>query len=108
MQLICAGAVLCAAGGASGELGRIHVSSLVSVSALALGYLIIFGSLVAYSSYEWLNRHAPSRLVGTYAFVNPIVAVLLGWSLLGERISGQTLLAAAIIVTGVVLLVIPA
>lgn len=108
MQLICAGAALCAAGAASGELDRIHPSSLASTSALALGYLIVFGSLVAYSSYEWLNRHAPSQLVGTYAFINPVVAVLLGWWLLGEHVSGRTLLAAVIIVTGVALMILPA
>jgi drug/metabolite transporter (DMT)-like permease len=108
MQLICAGAALCAAGAASGELARIHVSSLASTSALALGYLIVFGSLLAYSSYEWLIRHAPSQLVGTYAFINPVVAVLLGWWLLGEHISSRTVLAAVIIVTGVALMVIPA
>jgi drug/metabolite transporter (DMT)-like permease len=108
MQLICAGAALCAAGAAGGELSRIHASALTSQSALALGYLIVFGSLVAYCSYEWLVRHAPSRLVGTYAFINPVVAVLLGWLLLGEHISDRTLLAAATIVTGVVLMTVPA
>jgi drug/metabolite transporter (DMT)-like permease len=108
MQLICAGAALCTAGAASGELARIHASSLTSESALALGYLIVFGSLVAYSSYEWLVRHAPSRLAGTYAFINPVIAVLLGWWLLGEHIGSRALVAAAIIVTGVALMVIPA
>jgi drug/metabolite transporter (DMT)-like permease len=108
MQLTCAGVALCVAGAAGGELSRIHASSLASASALALGYLIIFGSLVAYSSYEWLIRHAPSRLVGTYAFVNPVVAVLLGWWLLAEHVTGRTLLAAAVIVAGVALLILPA
>jgi drug/metabolite transporter (DMT)-like permease len=108
MQLICAGTALCAAGAATGELGRIQASALASESALALAYLIVFGSLVAYSSYEWLVRHAPSQLTGTYAFVNPVVAVLLGWWLLGEHVSGRTLLAAAVIVAGVALLVTPA
>ena len=108
MQLICAGAALCAAGAASGELGRVQPGALASESALALAYLIVFGSLLAYSSYEWLVRHAPSQLTGTYAFVNPVVAVLLGWWLLGEHVSGRTLLAAAVIVAGVALMVLPA
>ena len=108
MQLICAGAALCVAGTASGELSRIHASALTSQSALALGYLIVFGSLIAYSSYEWLVRHAPSQLTGTYAFINPVVAVLLGWLLLGEHISDRTLLATATIVTSVILMTIPA
>jgi len=108
MQLICAGMALCAAGAAGGELGRIQAGALASESALALAYLIVFGSLVAYSSYEWLVRHASSVLTGTYAFVNPVVAVLLGWWLLGEHVSGRTLLAAAVIVAGVALMVLPA
>jgi len=108
MQLICAGAALCIAGAASGDLSRIHVGALTSESALAVSYLIIFGSLIAYSSYEWLVRHASSRLAGTYAFVNPIVALLLGWWLLGEHVGIRTLLAATVTVTGVALMVIPA
>jgi drug/metabolite transporter (DMT)-like permease len=108
MQLICAGTALCTVGAASGEFARISASSLTSASMLALGYVIVFGSLLAYSCYEWLIRHAPSSLVGTYAFVNPIVAVLLGWWLLGEPVRVRTLLAAAVIVAGVALLVMPA
>ena len=108
MQLICAGTALCMIGAASGELARIHASSLASASTLALGYLITFGSLLAYSCYQWLIRHAPSPLVGTYAFVNPVVAVLLAWWLLAERINARTLLAAAVIVISVALLVMPA
>jgi drug/metabolite transporter (DMT)-like permease len=108
MQLICAGAVLCVAGAAGGELPRIHADALTSGGALALGYLIVFGSLLAYSSYEWLVRNASSRLAGSYAFINPVVALLLGWWLLGEHLSSRTLLAAAVIVTGVALMVIPA
>jgi drug/metabolite transporter (DMT)-like permease len=108
MQLICAGVALCAVGTAGGELAHVHASSLASESGLALGYLIVFGSLLAYSSYEWLIRHAPRRLVGTYAFINPLVAVLLGWWLLAEHITGRTLAAATVIVAGVALLVQPA
>lgn len=108
MQLVCAGAALCAVGAASGELARIQVRALASDSALALGYLIVFGSVVAYCSYEWLVRHASSQLTGTYAFINPVVAVVLGWWLLGEHVSGRTFLAAAIIVTGVALMVMRA
>jgi drug/metabolite transporter (DMT)-like permease len=107
MQLICAGAALCVAGAASGEFARIPATSLVSASTLALGYLIVFGSLVAYSSYDWLIRHAPAQLTGTYAFINPVIAVLLGWWLLAERISSRTLLAAVVIVIAVALIILP-
>ena len=104
MEMICAGAALCLIGAAGGELGRISAASLFPASGLALGYLIIFGSLLGYSTYEWLLHHASSQLAGTYAFVSPLVAVILGWWLLGEQITGHTLLAAAAIAVGVALI----
>jgi EamA-like transporter family len=97
---------LCLIGAAGGELGRISAASFVSASGLALGYLIIFGSLLGYSTYEWLLHHASSQLAGTYAFVSPLVAVILGWWLLGEQVSGHTLLAAAAISAGVALIML--
>jgi drug/metabolite transporter (DMT)-like permease len=108
MEMICAGVTLCLIGAAGGEFGRISAASFVSASGLALGYLIVFGSLLGYSTYEWLLHHASSQLAGTYAFVCPLVAVILGWWLLGEQISGRTLLAAAAISAGVVLIMIHA
>jgi hypothetical protein len=106
MEMTCAGVALCLIGAAGGELGRINAASLLSTSGLALGYLIIVGSLLGYSTYEWLLHHASSQLAGTYAFVSPLVAVILGWWLLGERISGHTLLAAAAISVGVALIML--
>jgi drug/metabolite transporter (DMT)-like permease len=106
MEMICAGVALCLVGAAGGELGRISAASLFSASGLALAYLIIFGSLLGYSTYEWLLHHASSQLAGTYAFVSPLVAVILGWWLLGEQVSGHTLLAAAAISVGVALIMI--
>ena len=106
MEMICAGVALCLIGAAGGELGRIRAASLLSTSGLALGYLIIFGSLLGYSTYEWLLHHASSQLAGTFAFVCPLVAVVLGWWLLGEQISGHTLLAAAAIAVGVALIML--
>ncbi len=64
---------------------------------LALEYLVVFGSVLGSSTYEWLLHHASSQLAGTYAFACPLVAVVLGWWLLGEQINGRTLLAAAAI-----------
>jgi drug/metabolite transporter (DMT)-like permease len=101
MEMICAGVTLGVIGAAGGELGRIRAASLLSTSGLALGYLIIVGSVLGYSTYEWLLHHASSQLAGTYAFVCPLVAVILGWWLLGEQISWHTLLAAAAIAVGV-------
>jgi drug/metabolite transporter (DMT)-like permease len=108
MEMICAGVTLCVIGAAGGEFGRITAASLISTSALALVYLIVFGSLAGYSAYEWLLHHASSQLAGTYAFVCPIVAVILGWWLLGEQISGRTVLAAATISVGVALIMLHA
>jgi drug/metabolite transporter (DMT)-like permease len=108
IEMLCAGAALAVLGGLGGEFGRIELSADVLGSLIAVGYLIVFGSLVAYSAYEWLLRHAPPRITGTYAFVNPVVAVLLGWWLLDEPLGLRTVLAAAIIAVAVALIVLPA
>ncbi|HZR54797.1 MAG TPA: EamA family transporter [Streptosporangiaceae bacterium] len=105
-EMTCAGVALCLIGATSGEFGRISGASLVSASGLALGYLIVFGSLLGYSTYEWLLHHASSQLAGTYAFVSPLVAVILGWWLLGEQISALTWLAAGAISVGVALIML--
>jgi drug/metabolite transporter (DMT)-like permease len=78
----------------------------VSPAALwALGYLIVFGSLVAFSAYEWLLRVAPASHVGTHAYVNPVIAVALGWSVAGEPITAATGVAAAAIAASVAMVV---
>ena len=104
VEMLCAGALLAVVGGIAGEFGRAEADR---GALLALGYLIVFGSLVAYSAYEWLLQHAPARIVGTYAFVNPVVAVALGWWLLDEPVTARILLASAIIAGGVALIVLP-
>jgi drug/metabolite transporter (DMT)-like permease len=76
-------------------------TSLASIGALA--YLIVFGSVVAFTAYVWLLRVMPAAVVGTHAYVNPIVAVALGAALAGERIAPMTMVAAFTIVIGVVL-----
>jgi drug/metabolite transporter (DMT)-like permease len=73
---------------------------------LALGYLIVFGSLIAYTAYTWLLDNVAPRIVGTYAFVNPVVAVVLGWWLLGERLDARTIAGTAVIAVGVALIVL--
>lgn len=108
VEMICAGAALAVLGGIGGEFGRIEMSSDALGSVVAVGYLIVFGSIVAYSAYSWLLHHAPPRITGTYAFVNPVVAVLLGWWLLDEPVGARTVLAAGIIVIAVALIVLPA
>jgi drug/metabolite transporter (DMT)-like permease len=106
LELVCAGAALIGLGALGGELTRVPAHAVTGGSAVAFGYLVIFGSLLAYSCYEWLLQHAPSRLVATYPFVNPVVAVLLGWWLLHEGVSARTAVATAVIVVGVALIVV--
>jgi drug/metabolite transporter (DMT)-like permease len=107
VEMVCAGVILAVLGGIGGEFGRIDLSSEVIGSVIAVAYLIVFGSLIAYTAYEWLLQHAPPRITGTYAFVNPVVAVLLGWWLLDEEVGVRTLVAGSIIAAAVALIVLP-
>jgi drug/metabolite transporter (DMT)-like permease len=104
MEMIAGGVVLFVAAAAHGEFGQVHLDAVSVRSLLAFAYLIVFGSIIAFSAYIWLLRQAPTSLISTYAYVNPLVAVLLGWWLLGERISWQTLVAAGIIVVAVAMI----
>lgn len=72
-------------------------------SWLSLGYLILFGSVVAFTAYNWLMEHYSPTLVATHTFINPIVAVLLGWLLAGEAATFNVLLSAAMVVSAVIL-----
>lgn len=105
MEMLAGGALLGVAGIARGELGDVHVSRVSGASVLALAYLIGFGSLVAFSAYVWLLRVARTSVVSTYAYVNPVVAVLLGWAILGEPVTARTLLAGGVIMVAVLLIV---
>jgi len=90
----------------AGEPGRLHLQAISTTSIVALVYLITFGSLVGFSAYVWLLRSAPLSLVSTYAYVNPVVAVILGALFLNEALTPRTVIAGAIIVTAVALIVI--
>jgi drug/metabolite transporter (DMT)-like permease len=103
VEMLAAGGVLTVLALFSGETGRIHVTGR---SVAALGYLIVFGSVVAYTAYTWLLDHVAPRVAGTYAFVNPVVAVLLGAWLLGEPIGSRVLIATGMIAAGVALIVL--
>lgn len=105
MEMLCGGAVLAVVGVAAGELGRLDVAAISLESLLGLGWLIVFGSLVGFSAYVWLLRVTRTSLVGTYAYVNPVVAVLLGWAMLGEAVTLQTFVAGGIILVAVALIV---
>lgn len=103
MQMICGGALLMVVSAATGELGDVHMPSARSVVALV--YLILAGSFIGYTSYMWLLGVAPTALVGTYAYVNPVVAVVLGSLFLGERLTALTALAGLAVVASVALIV---
>ncbi|HLE59329.1 MAG TPA: EamA family transporter [Candidatus Limnocylindria bacterium] len=105
MQMFAGGAVLLVAGSALGELAGIDPSRFSDASLLALLYLLVFGSLVAFTAYIWLLDHVPITVVSTYAYVNPVVAVALGAVFLHEPITARTLIAAALILGAVVAIV---
>jgi len=105
MQMLAGGALLAVVAAASGELGHVHHVSLTS--GLALVYLIVFGSLLAFTCYAWLLRNARTSLVATYAYANPLVAVFLGWAVENEPIGARTLVAGALILAAVALIVSP-
>lgn len=71
---------------------------------MALLYLIVMGSFVGYSAYVWLLHHAAPSLTATYAYVNPVVAMILGWLVVNEKLSTRSLVASAVVLTGVVLI----
>jgi drug/metabolite transporter (DMT)-like permease len=103
VEMLAGGAMLLAIGGITGELGRLNPAGFSMQSILALAYLTIFGSLVAFTAYTWLLRVAPTSLVSTYAYVNPLVALSIGALLGNETFSPRTLAAAAIILGSVAL-----
>jgi drug/metabolite transporter (DMT)-like permease len=105
MEMLAGGLALGIAGILRGELAQVHPERFSLESLLGLGYLIVFGSWVAFSAYVWLLRVARTSLVATYAYVNPIVAVLAGWVILSEPISIRTVLAGLVILVGVALIV---
>jgi drug/metabolite transporter (DMT)-like permease len=104
-QMLMGGLVILVAGFASGEAGDVDFAAFSTRSVLALTYLVAIGSLVAFTAYAWLLQNAPISRVATYAYVNPAVAIVLGWLILDEVITPVTLVGAAIIVASVALVV---
>jgi len=103
-QMLAGGTLLLLLGTATGEWRGLEPSRFGSAAWLGWGYLVVFGSLVAFTAYSWLLKHAPPARVATYAYVNPVVAVLLGWAMLHEKMTVQMLVGAAVIVGSVVLI----
>ncbi|MFL6128167.1 MAG: EamA family transporter [Mycobacteriales bacterium] len=105
IEMLAGGAALLVTAAGRGELAGLSVTAISGKSWLALAYLVVFGSLVAFTAYVWLLGNAPVSLVSTYAYVNPAVAVLLGVLLAGERLTGATLAGGLVVLASVAVVV---
>lgn len=101
MQMMTGGVFLLVAAFVMGEHNGLVLSKISSQSLIAFAYLTVFGSIAGYSAYTWLLKHLSPDKVSTYAYVNPVVAVLLGWIILGEPVGPMTVAAACTILSGV-------
>ncbi len=104
MEMLVGGAGLLLLGSFMGEWGNLHLAAIQPASLLGLAYLILCGSLMGYVAYTWLLRNAPTPLVSTYAYVNPLIAILVGNLIASEPLTPRILLAAAIIIGAVALI----
>ena len=104
MEMVAGGVLLGIAGLALGEAGHVHLDAITASSAWAFVYLVLIGSLVGYTAYIWLLHHVSATAVSTYAYVNPLVAVVLGAIVLREPISWLTAVAGAMILVAVALI----
>jgi drug/metabolite transporter (DMT)-like permease len=105
LQMLLGGLVLTSMATVTGELASFDAAAVTRDSLIAFAYLTVIGSLLAFTVYGWMLRVAPLPLVATYAYVNPVVAVMLGWLVLGETIDARTVLAGGVIVFAVALIV---
>jgi drug/metabolite transporter (DMT)-like permease len=104
-QMLLGGSVVALAGVVAGEPWRVDVSGFSTESVLAWLYLALIGSALAFTAYTWLLRNAPLSRVATYAYVNPVVAIALGWLILDETVTGITIAGAAVVVLAVAIVV---
>lgn len=105
VQMVFGGAVTALVGLARGEASAVDVGAFSTASLLGLAYLIVAGSWLAFTAYVWLLQNAPISKVATYAYVNPVVAIFLGWLILSERITLTIMVGATIIVASVAAIV---
>jgi drug/metabolite transporter (DMT)-like permease len=104
-QMLCGGLLLLLAGIMTGEIRQLHPSGMSILSLASFVYLVMIGAVVGYTAYIWLLRHCEPAKVATYAYVNPIVAVLLGAAFAGETLSVRILIAAGLIIGSVALVI---
>jgi drug/metabolite transporter (DMT)-like permease len=106
IQMLCGSLWLLATSVATGELTRFDPAAITGRSVIAWSYLVIFGSLIGFSTFTWLMKHSTPARVSTYAYVNPVVAVFLGWLVLHEPVSPRIFLAAGVIIAGVAIITV--
>jgi drug/metabolite transporter (DMT)-like permease len=104
IQMLAGGAWLLLVSVLLGEPFRVNLAGISTHSVLAWGYLVVFGSLIGFTTFVWLMKHSTPARVSTYAYVNPIVAVFLGWLVLHEPVSPRIFTASAIIIAGVAII----
>lgn len=105
MQMLTGGFFCLLTGIAAGGGSQLHLEDISLRSAAALGYLVVFGSIVGFSSYIWLLKKTDPALASSYAYVNPVVAIMTGWLLAGESLNAGSLFATGVILAAVVLIV---
>ena len=106
VQMFAGGVLLLVAGIVAGEPSRLDLAHVSTRSLLGFAYLVTFGSLIGFTAYVYLLAHTTAAKAATYAYVNPVVAVLLGWAIGHEAVTARTLLAAAVILAGVAIITI--
>jgi drug/metabolite transporter (DMT)-like permease len=104
-QMICGGLLLLLAGIVTGETRQFHPGSMSALSIASFAYLVIIGAVIGYTAYIWLLRHCAPAKVATYAYVNPVVAVLLGAAFAGETLSRRAVVAASLIIGSVAIVI---
>ena len=101
MEMLVGGVGLLVVGAVTGEVNNLHLAAITARSLFAVAYLVVFGSIIGFSSYIWLFHNTTPTRASTYAYVNPIVAVFIGWSVGGELLPTRVFLAAALIIAAV-------
>src|SRR5246500_4471948 len=104
VPLVCGAMMLLTTAGITGEFRGLHWSAISLKSIFGLGYLIVFGSIVAFTAYTWLLQRVPPAVVATHTYANPVVAVLLGWMLAGEALTARVGLASVAILGAIMLI----
>lgn len=105
MEMLGASVIFLLVGVVLGEPSRIDLVGITPIAWVSLAYLVIAGSIIAFAAYRWLLANASTSLIGTHAYVNPMVAVVLAWALLGERLTGRTLIAGVVVLVSIVLVI---